>query len=529
MVKLSLIRDGNVEILDVRQGESILLPRPTPENKTFLGWSLYDGLDYGFMNIAPDADTTLYAVCTDGPAYVLDSHFRGAPEDNRDERCQFRRYIVDVYLENAVASCGEFKLENVNYILYYLGNVPVGDIGVTVDHTTNQRGGAYNGEAFFTTSDMTVKWQSDKPVDASKTRQKIATLMLCFGKWGMSYREIERRTGDEIIIPAKDHTALADGKAALVSANFYNGAVIEDNITYKNPAMLTVKSENELPDIELGECLSRFAVMSDSHIGKRYGWSDYNWLYGVFESLEKIHKKSLLDFVLELGDNIDDGYAATYKADYETYLDVIKKLTICDPVAPIDNRENGKIPHYELQGNHDTSFDTRFFRKKLWYNQNGNGKKVAFVAFFTKYGGYPAVNSAIAKSGDSYKSYGIITDDMVEFVEEAIAEAKEKGARHIVLCNHFGIAQELTAPILPESGLGKIENLCKKHNIKLYLNGHEHNKDYTLRKYNELYDYDAAMTRDKYAVFEIYENFAKVTIYNTSDNSVGRIDLIDLR
>ena len=37
-----------------------------------------------------------------------------------------------------------------------------------------------------------------------------------------------------------------------------------------------------------------------------------------------------------------------------------------------------------------------------------------------------------------------------------------------------------------------------------------------------------AKTKDKYSVFEIYEKYAKVTMYNTDDNSVSRIDVIEL-
>lgn len=528
MLKLQLVNGDNLQSLQVAKNENKVLPRLQNNGKSFLGWNNYKDLNYGFMNISADRDTTLYSVFTDGPAYILESHFRGVPNDNYDNRAHFRRYVVDVFLENAVASYGEFKIENVNYILYYFGDVPVPDIKTTVSHTTKYRGGAYKDVAYFTTSDITVKWQSEKPIDATKTRQKIATLLLCFGKWGMSYKEIEKRNSDEIIIPDQSFIATAGETEACVSANFYNGAQLEQEISKQNPAAVTVKSQEELPDIDFGELLTRFAVMADSHIGIRYEWKNYDWIYGVFSHLETLHKNTPLDFVLSLGDNIDDGYAATYQTDYDIYLDIIKKLTICDPVNPIENREAGKIPHYELQGNHDTSMDTRFFNKKLWYSENDKGKKVAFIAFSTKYGGYPAVNFSVAHEYSSYMSYGIIIDEMLEFVEKSVITAKQNGATHIVLCNHFGISQALGAPILPETGLGKIEELCKKYDISLYLNGHEHNSNYNLYKYNRLYDYDVAMTHDKYAIFELYENYAKVTIYKTEDNTVERIDVINL-
>ena len=457
------------------------------------------------------------------PCYILESYFRGVPEDANDSRCHFRRYILDIYLENAVASSGEIRLKNVNEIIYYFGNLPLDGINANITHETDQHGGAYNGVGFFTTTDIIVKWNSENTIDASSSRKKIATLLFAFSKWGMSYSEIEARRSNEIIIPNRAFAPLADQKNIDVSDLFYKGVIIDELPPYKNPALYTVKSQNKLPDIDFGKLLSRFAVLSDSHIGERYGWKDYNWLYGVYNHLEKIHSSAPLDFVVELGDNIDDGYLASYEKDYKIYLDVVKKLKLCDPENPIEGRGEGKIPHYELQGNHDTSPDTRFFKNKLWYS-NRNGEKVAFIAFFTKYGGYPAVKDL----GVSYKSYGILTDETVEFVEKSILNANKNGAKRIVLLNHFGIAQDLPAPILPESGLGKIEKLCEKYNIRLYLNGHEHNKDYTLRKYNNLYDYDASMTHDKYSVFEVYKNYAKVIIYNTSDNSVDRIDVLKI-
>lgn len=528
MIKLHLISDGAPQVVEAAEKEMISLPRLSAEHKSFLGWNRYPSLRYGYMSASATVDTTLHAIYAEGPAYILESYFRGVPKDDQDPRCHFRRYVIDVYLENAVASHGEFRLENCNCILYYLGNVPVADVNVTVDALTNQRGGPYDGEGYLTTSDITVHWQSEEPIDATQKRQKIATLMLCFSKWEMNYGEIERRTSDEIIIPARGFAATAGEEPAAVSANFYNGFVLEEPPRTEAAALVTVGAEEELPEIDFGAPLARFAVLADSHVGSGYKWKDYEWLYGIFAHLERMHQRAPFDFVLQLGDNIDNGYANSYQPDYETYLEVIKWLSICDPINPIENRAPGTIPHYEMQGNHDTAMDLRFFRQKLWYTENEAGDKVAFIAFFSKYGGYPAVNFAVSKSGISYKSYGILTDEMVDFAEQAIIEAREAGAKHIILCSHFGIAQDLAASVLPESGLGRIEQLCKKYNIRLYLNGHEHNKAYTLRKYNDLYDYDATMTRDGYAVFELYERYAKVTVYRTADHAVERIDVIEL-
>lgn len=527
-IKINLVTDSTkAKKLVTKKNVDTNLPRIYIEGKTFLGWNVYQKLNYGYMNVNTDEDTTLYAISTSGPCYVIESHFRSVPEDYKGERAHFRRYVLDIYLENAEADSGSFKLENCNNIFYYLGNVPVDGIDATVDANTNFRGDAYRDVGYFTTTDITVNWNSQKPVDATCERRKIATIMLAFSRWGMSYNEVERRTSDEIIIPAYDYKATAGEKEAAVSANFYNGQAPE--VLVSGHDAISVRSEDELPHVEMGSLLSRFAVLADTHVGVRYNWENYEWLYGVFKHLKEIHEEKALDFVLQLGDNIDDGYAPSYETDYKIYLDMIKDLEICDGINPIEGRAEGKIPHYEIQGNHDTSFDTRFFRTKLWYTENESGQKVAYIAFFTDYGGYPAVNFNVAGNYLSYKSYGVLTDEMVDFVKDSIEEAKKNNAVHIVLLNHFGIAQDLGAPVLPETGFGKIENLCKKYDIRLYLNGHEHNGDYTLRKYNRLYDYDAAMTHDKYAVFEIWEKCAKVKIYNTEDNSLDRIDIVNLK
>ena len=82
--------------------------------------------------------------------------------------------------------------------------------------------------------------------------------------------------------------------------------------------------------------------------------------------------------------------------------------------------------------------------------------------------------------------------------------------------------------MLPETGLEKIAQVCEKYGIKLYFNGHEHDNYFTLRRFGDIYDYDASMTANKHAVVEITTLRAKVTIYNSKDNSVYREDIIPL-
>ncbi len=527
-ISLTLNNDGYTEVITASANTMIELPRVAKEGKTFLGWNCYPVLTYGFMNYLPYEDTTLYAIYTDQPSYIVESYYRGDVNDYTGRKAHFRRYVVDIYLENVKAKSGHFRINNSNSLFYYLGYVPTDGITVSVNATTNTRGDAYTDSAFFTTSDIVVDWKSNNELDTTCSKHRIVRLMLAFSKWGLGYAHLARLTSDEVLNPAYEDNATAGDNTAYISANFYTGVRPMEIFPAIEKDEKVVSSEQLIIPQNPGELLARFAVLSDSHIGVRYKWENYKWLYNTYEDIEKIHSETPLDFVLQLGDNIDDGYAATYRQDYDIYLSTIERLRICDAANPIEGREEGKVPHYEMQGNHDTSLDTRFFRNKLWFTESKSGKKVAYIGFFVNYGGYPAVNYTVAGTYKSYRSYGVISEETITFIEESIAEAKEKDAQFIVLCSHFGIAQDLVAPILPESGLGRIGLLCKQSGIKLYLSGHEHNIPYTLRKYNDVYNYDAAMTHDRYAVCEIWENCVLMKIYDTAKRVLVRTDLIDL-
>ncbi len=845
--------------------EYVLLTKPEGTD-TFIGWSEDKDAYTGFLDYTINGDKTLYAITAKGPAYIVESHYRGDPDDYTGPRNSFRRYVVDVYLENAVASEGAFKLDTDNGFLYYLGHIPQTGISASVTALQVSGDSGVPGLQYYTTPSVEFKWESEAPVDATNGRIKVARIMMYFSSWGMGYKDIIAKTSDEAISPFDGYTATADGETAYVSVNFYKGVKSDevkvngkvsfttrpngtaakydlarlyilddagDAIAYiplesKDEATTTFDYETELapgeytirvikrgyltrdipvtvnaactiPEIvliagdtvdekgnadgkvtvddfvrvlkgfseefpvekylyaidinedgtvnvadlagiknamarkvgavevttavdtanykigdwsisvsdgvleirggsdeavesarelvenqymvgtdyygpislkherdyqihkvtnngvSLGEyklviaendtvasdyaayikdyvaeltgyvldivydteaesdyeilvggtaraenpitavekyevyekdgkfyvfygdeqsaemasldlcekilgkdsegfdgkdtvevvagakfegewsVLSRFGVMSDSHIGLRYNWKNYDWLYNTFANFEAIHAENPLDFIVSLGDNIDDGYANTYAADYAAYLEEIKQLDICDPVNPIDGRAEGMIPHYEICGNHDPigeQFDTigsiRFIKNKLWYTENEKGEKVAHIAYFTDYGGYPLYDYKYSGTYQSYYSYGKVNDRMVKFVEDSIIAANAEGAKHIILYSHWGISQQVGSPMLPETGLGKIADVCEKYGIKLYFNGHEHDIPYTLRRYKDIYDYDVSMTSQKHAVVEVTTLRAKVTIYYSADNTIYREDIVPL-
>lgn len=847
------------------ENEKIILENVKSNSLTFIGWSEDPDATIGVLNHVIKKDTILYAIATSDPVYIIDSHYRGDPEDYTGDRCQFRRYVIDVYLENAAASSGSFKLDTDNGFLYYLGHVPMQGIEATVKRTgSSGTVSGYPGLQYSTTKSIEFSWTSDTTIDTTNGRRRIARLMMYYSSWGMGYDEIEKRTTDEIVAPFEGFTATAGDKTALVSANFYKGIkdeevnvsgkvtlegresgicatydyaklyildstgnavdyiVLEDDKTdvrtftyetallpgeytvkvmkngyntrevpisvnssceiseivlyagdtvdetgkndgvididdfirilrgfsssfptdrylyaldvnedgminvsdlsvvkstmthstsvsgtvtkidksmklgdwrltvsentitviggsenavesalsfienecmvdgiYRGPGSIAHSQDYELYDISVGNVslgeykiviaeddetafeyaqyirdyiaeisgfgldivydsesesefeiivgdtarhenpindihkyltyeesgklyvfygdeqaaemasldlcekilgkksegydgtatvdvvsnarnegewtvLTRFGVMADTHVGEGKNWTNYDWLRSTFNNFEKIHAETPLDFLVGLGDLIDDGYANTYAKDYATYLELVKELDICDPVNPVDGRADGKIPHYELCGNHDPigvgidgAGSIRFMKNGLWYTENQNGEKVAHIAFFTDYGGYPLYKKEYSGSTNSYRSYGKANDEMVKFVEESIITAKEEGAVHVILYNHYGISQDLGAPVLPETGLEKIAQVCEKYGIKLFFNGHEHDNPYTLRRYKDIYDYDCSMTCSRHSVVEITTLRAKVTIYN-KDGSVYREDIVPL-
>ena len=257
--------DLSPEKIDKEPQRNARLPRLTPEEKSFLGWRRPDGDGAPFMNFIEDTDITLRAAVTDGPTYIVESHYRGDVNDYTGPRCQYRRYVVDVYLENVCASSGAFRLDVCNDFLYYLGHVPVEGIALAVDAPSRTFEGQYHFEA------------------------DNFRIMLYFSRYGLGYSEIAARTSDEALKADRAY-ALADSRPAEISANFYIGVQDEETSAAEDFAgCMSVEPSCTEDD---GEVISRFALMSDSHVGRRYQWANYDWLHSAFDHIAEIHKKN---------------------------------------------------------------------------------------------------------------------------------------------------------------------------------------------------------------------------------------------
>ncbi len=239
------------------------------------------------------------------------------------------------------------------------------------------------------------------------------------------------------------------------------------------------------------EALSRFALMADTHVGTLPTAASHGFVTQMYENLNKAHAANPFDFVVSLGDNIDYGYdagssmTADSKKDYEIYLELIKGLTICDPVNPYGEKmDTSKIPHYELKGNHDPSVYTRFIgscdsqltplgtvdtsltkRENMWYVTSKSGKKTAYLSAQALYAEFPRMNNQT-------NAYGKVIDVVIDEVEANLKEAKEAGAEHIVFFCHFSLAH--IDHVIDEQGRVALLNLFEKYGVETYFNGHEH-------------------------------------------------------
>ncbi len=203
--------------------ENVVLDKVSSSNASFIGWSEDKNAKTGALNHKITKDTTLYAITTTEPTYIIDTHFRGQPYDNASRTSSSRRYIIDVYLENAKASSGKFKLSLNSKAIYYLGHIPIDGITATVK-TTGSSGyvDGFPGLQTRTTSAIEFTWESANEIDAQNGRRKIARLMLPLSYWGAGYQNLEVVTTDEVVAPFDGYATTIDNSEAFICAKFFD-------------------------------------------------------------------------------------------------------------------------------------------------------------------------------------------------------------------------------------------------------------------------------------------------------------------
>ncbi len=303
------------------------------------------------------------------------------------------------------------------------------------------------------------------------------------------------------------------------------------------------------------ESLSRFAMMADTHVGTLPRAEQHGFVTEMYAAISKAHAANPFDFVVSLGDNIDYGYdagdnmTADSQADYAIYLELIKSLTICDPVNPYGAQMDfSKIPHYELKGNHDPSVNTRFIgscdsqltpagtvdtslpvRENMWYVTSASGKKTAYISAQALYAEFPKMGSTNA--------YGKIIDVVVDEVEANLKEAKAAGAEHIVFFCHFSLAH--IDHVIDEQGRVALLKLFEEYGVETYFNGHEHANLETAQAYatmNGVYNISVPSPhpmkvfsgKPYYGVVEIGESSMKIQWFHSRSGELAGTTVLPL-
>ncbi len=302
--------------------------------------------------------------------------------------------------------------------------------------------------------------------------------------------------------------------------------------------------------------LAKFLLMSDTHVESDFrerGRDCYAlWRPGNHAALVKTYEFINNDpfcrdaqFALFCGDQLNTGYTRTPRdlaAERAIYFETLKSLNLHSRAADADlksfdfsspgwylcreNLPRGMKPFREdypalnsrviaLQGNHDTG--VREFYRECAFTCGG----VRFICFFASYVGLPAAPG-------TFNSTGMISNESLAFVEKEMKAAAENASiRHIVLASHWAIAPkspDFACPILgacKENGFndnrGKLLSLADKYSCRLYINGHEHNKNYAVAEIGNLRDVNcASVTGDgaSWAIVEMFAESAVFTVYS---------------
>lgn len=263
--------------------------------------------------------------------------------------------------------------------------------------------------------------------------------------------------------------------------------------------------------------LCKFAIISDTHIGNTSYNDEVKAKY--INMCNHINEKDI-DFVIELGDCIDNGYA-------NTSSDIIDFQT----------SEHGEIfsnlnyPLYSFGGNHDTGIES--YSKYGTIDFNG----VRIIKFDADYVGLPIPSGR----AETVWSSGIVTEQTLEYIDKQLSESK---AKVNIVCCHYALAEDLTYRSFIwwiQDTVTKLDGttvdchrddliaILKKYNVKLYINGHEHhwNKTtnaLTLGKVEDgawsISDLNQPSTQDHYTIATVYADSIKYEAYETATNSL---------
>ena len=304
----------------------------------------------------------------------------------------------------------------------------------------------------------------------------------------------------------------------------------------------------------------RFIYIADTHVESDFmeaGKPRYpHYKVGNHASLERTFRFinedpfcSKASFILMGGDNINTGYAREQesldaemvnfrrlvgvldlynnKDDLDSFRFEAPETYICaENLAPGQQPMTFRSPAFTsrlipIQGNHDT--DVQDFYRNCAFQCKGT----RFVCFFASYCFLPSPPGG-------YRSTGYISDETYEFVRDQVerASADPSVSRTVLVC-HWAIStdyEKFKNPIIDaceangwNDNRSKILALAEKHNIRLYINGHEHVRDYPVAKVGNMYDVNCGpMVWGKWSVVEITSDKAIFHVYSRAEAVPGK-------
>jgi hypothetical protein len=273
-----------------------------------------------------------------------------------------------------------------------------------------------------------------------------------------------------------------------------------------------------------------FGVIADV----QYNDADPRWSRYFRESLEKLNKCvaqiNLLkpDFTIQLGDLIEGSFG-----NYDVVLPVLEKLA---------------KPRYHVLGNHDVDVapankDKVFLKLGLHRLGDGqgcydfghagwrfivlNGNDISLLAHAPETAQWKAAESLFIKlqrqgAQNAQVWNGALGREQMTWLRQTLARASAAGERTIVFC-HYPVYP--AGPHTLWNDLEVIHILEGYRTVVAYLNGHNHEGNYALKKGIHYLTFQGMVETKQtaYALVEVYPNRLRVTGFGRERNRVLEI------
>lgn len=240
----------------------------------------------------------------------------------------------------------------------------------------------------------------------------------------------------------------------------------------------------------------KFAIISDTHVGSSGG--DYKEVQRkliseserlVKQFVEKMNRQDLPEFVVNLGDSIED--VNDRKIDIKEFKKVIELLSKL------------KMPSYWLVGNHDLrTLDQDEIAEMLGY-------KHMYYSF--NHGGYHFIVLSFIMTGDHTRVHGDIYTEVPKEQVEWLKDDLSKTNAPTIVFTHYGLAEDdmkgnFWFETAPEKGLignrRQIRKILEEHgNVRAVISGHQH--------WNRMFVHDGI---PYFTVTSLVENFKNDSI-----------------